>query len=270
MIIMIEGVCDLHVFLEYTLGNVRSIDRCHTKAKHAHFLCIIGRSPSGGRAIALTPRGVSIVAVLPSPRPRRPFAGIQFSRRSNLKFPLTIHHRWLFARPLCVLFDPPTHLQNGRWLLSQLRLHSPIYPIKHSFSIDAYKRGIHPTKKTKTTFEPDQSYWDVVVLRISFCLSKARHGLPRLHTLQAPQALHFALKPIVFLGHGLRARFLGHAYHTYIFCCRCGSNCRDMDLWGQLEDVSLPILGRTTMGCLWKGEETSKDALESHEPFYCY
>jgi hypothetical protein len=82
------------------------------------------------------------------------------------------------------------------------------------------------------------------VLRISFCLSKARHGLPRLHTLQAPQALHFALKPIVFLGHGLRARFLGHAYHTYIFL---------LLLWLKLPGHGLM---RATWGCIlsnpWK------------------
>ena len=32
-----------------------------------------------------------------------------------------------------------------------------------------------------------------------------------------PKLLHFVCKPIVFLGHGLHAHFLGHAYHMY--CC---------------------------------------------------
>jgi hypothetical protein len=157
MIITIEGVCDLHVFLEYTLGNVRSIDRGHTKAKHAHFLSIIGRSPSGGRVIALTPRGVSIVAVLPSPPPSTPFCWHSILEVIESQIPLNNPSPLIVCSTTLCAFRPPDPFTKRSLVVISITP-SFSYPIKHSFSIDAYKRGIHPTKKTKTTFEPDQSY----------------------------------------------------------------------------------------------------------------
>ena len=116
------------------MGNIRGIDCGHTKTKHADFLGVFGRSgSSGGRAIAVTPRGVFVVIVIPSPPPSTascwhsilkssrvnristlPYQttlaivcstlldhhvhfdpSILFSSRSNLQITLTTHHRCL-------------------------------------------------------------------------------------------------------------------------------------------------------------------------------